>query len=115
MEHWLGVVRSACEQSGRARVPELHPVATLAEWLSRPAGQPRLVLDPEAEKPVSGLEIRGGSLELLVGPEGGLSGAERDQLAGAGVTRVRMGPRVLRTETAGPAAIAVLQAIAGDF
>jgi 16S rRNA (uracil1498-N3)-methyltransferase len=115
MAHWLAVVRSACEQSGRARIPELHPVATLADWLSLPVGHPRVALDPGAAKPLSALELRGGRLELLVGPEGGLSDAELRRLAAGGVTRVRMGPRVLRTETAGPAAIAVLQAIAGDF
>jgi 16S rRNA (uracil1498-N3)-methyltransferase len=115
MRHWLGVIRSACEQSGRASVPPLQPVVSLEEWLRRPTGARRLALDPGAVPPLGRACLGDGALELLVGPEGGLSGGELQALEAAGVMLVSLGPRVLRTETAGPAALAVLQATAGDF
>ncbi len=116
MVHWRGVIVAACEQSGRARLPSLHAPRSLADWLARPAAGRRLALVPGAERPLAGIaRPPPESFELLVGPEGGLSDAELKQLVLAGCTPVSLGPRVLRTETAGPAAIAVLQALWGDF
>ena len=115
MAHWRGVVNAACEQCGRASLPEIGQPVDLPAWTERPGAPVRLVLDPTAGRDLSGVTLSAGSVEILVGPEGGLTAQESAQLEQAGVVAVRLGPRVLRTETAGPAAIAVLQALAGDF
>jgi len=113
--HWQGVVVSACEQSGRAVVPEVRTPLSLHEWLSSSDGPPRLVLDPAAATRLSGLVLNGDAISILVGPEGGFSTQELEDIRATGIRAVSLGPRVLRTETAGPAAISVLQAAAGDL
>lgn len=127
IQHWRGVIIGACEQSGRNRLPELREPALLMEWLRRQAetdphhsplkGGPdlRLLLDPLAERGLRGLERSGGPVTLLIGSEGGLSPAEIAQARQAGFTGVRLGPRILRTETAGIAALAAMQALWGDW
>lgn len=112
--HWRGVIIAACEQSGRAVLPELEPPADLSKWLKHPRTGTRLVLRPEAESGPGAL-FRSEEVTLLIGPEGGLSEEEIGAATRAGFTPLRLGPRVLRTETAGPAAIAVLQALWGDM
>lgn len=112
---WQGVVISACEQSGRAVAPEVKTPLSLTQWLLSATGSPGLVLDPEAEQKLSTLSINGDSISILVGPEGGFSSEEVEQIQLAGIKPVSLGPRVLRTETAGPAAITVLQATKGDL
>ena len=114
-EHWQGVVISACEQSGRAVVPEVKKPLSMSDWISGVHESPRLVLHPFAQDKLSGLSIAANSLSILVGPEGGFTEEEIEQLRADGVVAVSLGPRVLRTETAGPAAIAVLQAITGGI
>ena len=115
LAHWQGVVISACEQSGRAVVPEVKAPLSLSEWLAAPETVQRLVLDPVAETGMSSWPITGNAVSVLVGPEGGFTSKEMDDVRVMGVTAVSLGPRVLRTETAGPAAIAVLQAGMGDL
>ena len=115
VKHWQGVVISACEQSGRAVVPEVNEPLSISDWISASGQSGRLVLDPFAEKKLSSLTIEGDSVSILVGPEGGFTEEEVEQLCADGVTAVSLGPRVLRTETAGPAAIAVLQAKTGGI
>jgi 16S rRNA (uracil1498-N3)-methyltransferase len=115
MKHWQGVVISACEQSGRAFVPEVSRPLSLAQWLSSPDKSPRWVLDPLATDRMSSMTKPEEAVSILVGPEGGFSAGEMDQLRSRDVKPVSLGPRVLRTETAGPAALAVLQALAGDI
>jgi 16S rRNA (uracil1498-N3)-methyltransferase len=113
--HWRSVVRSACEQSGRAIVPQVSAPQSLAGALeSLPAGA-RFLLDPFAEHAIGAIALQEGACVLAIGPEGGWSARDRDQLIGAGFTGLRLGPRILRTETAGLAAIAALQAGFGDF
>lgn len=119
LAHWQGVVISACEQSGRAVVPEVKPLLSLQQWLrtwnEKPgADGPCLVLDPGATTRLSKVPLETSCVSLLIGPEGGFSDAELAQVKAAGLTPASLGPRVLRTETAGPAAIAVLQAVSGD-
>lgn len=116
MHHWRGVVAAACAQSGRARLPPLSDPAPLASFATThvEAG-PRLILDPGATGGLDALPEAPESLTLLIGPEGGWSERERELLASAGYTGLRLGPRVLRTETAGLAAIAVLQQRFGDL
>ncbi len=115
LEHWRGVLVAACEQSGRARVPELLPSLSLDDWLAEPATGLRFALAPGAERGLASVSLPDGAAEVLVGPEGGFSEAELKKLVLAGCTAVSLGPRVLRTETAGPAALAVLQALWGDL
>ncbi len=115
--HWRGVVASACEQCGRARIPAVAAPVSLASALDAltPGGL-RLILDPEGELALDTLPVAVGTpVVLAVGPEGGWSPADREQLRGAGFQGLRLGPRILRTETAGLAAIAALQAGFGDL
>jgi 16S rRNA (uracil1498-N3)-methyltransferase len=114
--HWQGIVVAACEQCGRNRLPAVAMPQPLAPALAQlAAGMRGLLLDPEATESL--LDAAGGmaGLALLVGPEGGLSPAEVALATRAGFVACRLGPRVLRTETAPLAALAVLQAVAGDL
>ena len=115
LEHWRGVIVSACEQSGRTRLPALHPVLRLDSWLAQPpAHELRLTLAPTAQSALRDLP-KAASACLLVGPEGGLSDAEITLAQRSGWTAVKLGPRVLRTETAGVAAMSAMQALWGDL
>ncbi|MGD8384632.1 MAG: 16S rRNA (uracil(1498)-N(3))-methyltransferase [Lysobacterales bacterium] len=115
LEHWRGVVIAACEQSGRARVPEVAAPLELHDFLARTGGAQRFLLDPGARGKLSECALGARQAAVLVGPEGGFTAGEVERARHHGVEVVRLGPRVLRTETAGPAALAVLQAVAGDF
>lgn len=115
ISHWQKVVTSACEQSGRAFIPEVRKPLSITGWLSDVDESRLLVLDPVADSKLSGLSIVGDSISIMVGPEGGFTNEELEQLCVNGVLAVSLGPRVLRTETAGPAAIAVLQSKTGGF
>ncbi len=116
IEHWRGIVIGACEQCGRNRLPELREPLTLHHWLAQSVESGlRLLLDPAAERGLRGLEPPAGPVTLLIGPEGGLSRVEIAQAVLAGFNGVRLGPRILRTETAGLAALAAMQALWGDW
>jgi 16S rRNA (uracil1498-N3)-methyltransferase len=118
LAHWRGVVASACEQCGRARVPGVaSPVALAAALEAMPAGGLRLILDPDGELVMGGdMSLSADDqVALAVGPEGGWSPSDREQLRNAGFHGLRLGPRILRTETAGLAAIAALQSRFGDL
>jgi 16S rRNA (uracil1498-N3)-methyltransferase len=118
LAHWRGVVGSACEQCGRARVPEVAaPVSLGAALDALPAGGLRLILDPEGELALASLSMQAADVTvvLAVGPEGGWSPTDREQLRAAGFQGMKLGPRILRTETAGLAAIAALQSRLGDL
>lgn len=113
MAHWQGIITSACEQSGRSRLPSLHTPCRLADWLAdNPSG---LMLHHKAGATFTSLDTRSDEVNLLIGPEGGLSDTERNQAISAGYIGVRMGPRIMRTETAPIAALAVIQTLWGDF
>lgn len=115
--HWRGVVASACEQCGRAYVPDVAAPASLATVLDAlPVGGVRLLLDPDGDFALRTLETDGNApVWLAVGPEGGWGPGDREQLRTAGFVGLRLGPRILRTETAGLAALAALQARFGDL
>ena len=115
MLHWRNVVIAACEQSGRCRLPQLRTACGLEEWLPNHSTGYRLLLDPRAARSLPELSAPESGIDILVGPEGGLSEEERNLATSAGFQGVRLGPRVLRTETAPLAAIAALQALWGDF
>jgi 16S rRNA (uracil1498-N3)-methyltransferase len=114
LKHWQGVLTSACEQSGRAYMPELSPVTTLDEAMTVTADDLKLVLDPQAQQRFHSLP-QPQTLTLLIGPEGGLSDDEISQAQQADFTAVQFGPRILRTETAAVAALAVVQTLWGDL
>lgn len=119
VEHWRGVVASACEQCGRNRLPVVSPLEGLERWLGRaPApGVLRLMLAPGAQQTLATLPppLPGAPIELLIGAEGGLAPEEMRAAAAAGFVAIRLGPRILRTETAGLAALAAMQCLWGDF
>lgn len=116
--HWQGVIVAAAEQCGLNRLPELVSVLSFGDALKEPATGVRIMLDPDAtESYPAWLERQQGltDLTILIGPEGGFAPEEIDAAKEAGFLCFRLGPRVFRTETAGPVALAVTQAIAGDL
>lgn len=117
-EHWQAIAISACEQCGRNRVPAIATPLDLESALrALPAGGIRCLLAVEALENFTALAARsaGASLALLVGPEGGLTGAEEQAALDHFFVGCRLGARIMRTETAGLAALAAMQAMAGDF
>jgi len=116
-QHWRGVVISACEQCGRNRLPEIAELTPYFDWLRARAQQSGtgLLLDPQAGKTLGNLPPPVLPLTLVVGPEGGFAADEIARGSAAGLIPVRLGPRVLRTETATAAALAAVQTLWGDF
>ncbi len=116
LAHWQAVIAAACEQSGRVRLPTLAAPQRLATWASALGEESglRLALDPAGEVSPRALPAFASAV-LVVGPEGGLSDQDLNILDQADFHGLRLGPRILRTETAGLAAITALQAIHGDL
>ncbi|HQX64341.1 MAG TPA: 16S rRNA (uracil(1498)-N(3))-methyltransferase, partial [Dokdonella sp.] len=116
LAHWQAVIAAACEQSGRVRLPTLAAPQRLATWASALGEESglRLALDPAGEVSPRALPAFASAV-LVVGPEGGLSDQDLNILDQADFRGLRLGPRILRTETAGLAAITALQAIHGDL
>lgn len=112
--HWQKIVQHATEQSGRTVLPELAEMATLQNWVANQQGL-KVFLDPYAEKSLAELQPDDMKVTLLTGPEGGFSDQERGVAKAAGFIPVRLGRRILRTETAAMAALAVVQMLWGDF
>lgn len=108
--HWHGVIVAASEQCGRNRLAQLHPMTDVQPWLAASAGTTRILLSPRATESLAGWARANApqAVTLLIGPEGGLTPHEEDAAVAAGALSLSMGPRVLRTETAGLAALAVL-------
>lgn len=113
-QHWLGVTRSAAEQCGVNRIPEISPIGNLPDAMEYAQGNTKILLDPEAGTSI-GEVAQDSSVTLLIGPEGGLTENEIRRARDAGYQPVRMGPRILRTETAAVVAAAVLLEKAGDL
>ncbi len=113
--HWRQVIVSACEQCGRNRLPALHAPRPLADWLGIEAEQKCLLHHRAGLSLADRASPRPRSAALLIGPEGGLSATEIDLSIGAGFESLALGPRVMRTETAPVAAIALLQYLWGDL
>jgi 16S rRNA (uracil1498-N3)-methyltransferase len=112
--HWQGVVASACEQCGRNQLPPVAAPLTLANWLADAGGR-LLFLSPLADARLADLSAPVAMDCLVAGPEGGFEADEIAALHAAGAIPVRLGPRVLRTETAALAALAAMQTLWGDF
>jgi 16S rRNA (uracil1498-N3)-methyltransferase len=118
LEHWRSIAVAACEQCGRNRVPEVaEPIALGDAVRALPSGAARYLLAAGAKDSLAAAMQRdaGRPAVLMIGPEGGLADGERDFAIANGFTACAMGPRVLRTETAGLAALAIMQTVAGDF
>jgi len=113
--HWQSVAISACEQSGRTRVPEVSQILTLSDWLAQPDESARFVLHHSAEAGLNTVTNPPTSVTLLIGPEGGLSNAEMSAACSVGYQPLRLGDRVLRTETAAVTALSILQWLWGDM
>ncbi|HEY8282246.1 MAG TPA: 16S rRNA (uracil(1498)-N(3))-methyltransferase, partial [Leifsonia sp.] len=114
-DRWASIVREAAKQSIRAWVPAVSELATTADIVSFCAHARVLVLEPDAPEPLTGVRPDERELVLVVGPEGGIAPQELDALRQAGAELVRLGDTVLRTSTAGPAALAVLNASLGRW
>lgn len=112
---WQKIIIGACEQCGRNQLPTLHPVLPLDEWLTQNTQALRLTLHPHAEQRFNQINLPPQGAKLLIGPEGGFSEQEVYQTQEMGFQAVKLGPRVLRTETAALAAITALQAVHGDL
>lgn len=117
--HWEGVIVAASEQCGRNRLAQLAPVAEFGRWLAAPAqtAQPRILLSPRADSSLAQWAQASGprALTLMVGPEGGFTAEEEDAALAAGALALSVGPRVLRTETAALAALAMLGGLWGGM
>ena len=114
-ERWNQIAISACEQCGRNLLPVIHQTTTLEKAITEFSTDTRLVLDPVAEKGLNNIKPDIASICILSGPEGGLSELEINSSSEAGYSRIQFGPRILRTETAGPAVISALQTLWGDM
>jgi len=120
-QHWRGIVTAACQQSGRTRLPAVNDIQSLSDWLQAypPGNELRLILDPLAGQRLGQITENHGTpperITLLIGPEGGLTANENRLAQQHGFMAVALGPRILRTETAGITAIAVIQALWGDL
>ncbi|HUG99806.1 MAG TPA: 16S rRNA (uracil(1498)-N(3))-methyltransferase [Gammaproteobacteria bacterium] len=115
IEHWRAIAISACEQCGRNLLPDILPPLPVAAALAAYAGATGVLLDPEAPGGPEMLQAPTGAMCLLVGPEGGLDERERAAAQDAGYVGIRLGPRILRTETAALTGIVLLQAKYGDL
>ena len=113
LAHWRQITISACEQCGRSVLPVIHAPLNLDDWQRQVQAELKLVLHPVAEPLAS--HARPSSLAFLIGPERGLSEAEVEQAKSHGFHAARLGPRVLRTETAPVVALSVAQQLWGDF
>ncbi|GAB3601964.1 16S rRNA (uracil(1498)-N(3))-methyltransferase [Microbacterium aureliae] len=117
-DRWTSIVREAAKQAHRAWVPDVAAPVTTAELAERARRSRMLVLDPAADRPLSAVLREApeqGEIVLVVGPEGGITEQERERLVEAGATAVRLGDTVLRTSTAGPAALAVVGVVLGRW
>jgi 16S rRNA (uracil1498-N3)-methyltransferase len=114
LQHWQKIAQHAAEQSGRTVLPELREIAALQNWVSNQQGL-KVFLDPYADKSLAELQPYDMKVTLLTGPEGGFTDQERSTAKAAGFIPVRLGNRILRTETAAIAALAAVQMLWGDF
>jgi len=115
--HWQGVIISASEQCGRNQLVRLHALSEFRHWLTTPSGTPRILLTPRTTDSLADWARARApqAATIMIGPEGGFSPEEEDAALAAGAIALSMGPRVLRTETAGLAALALLAGVWGGI
>lgn len=115
LQHWQGIIISACEQCGRNMIPVLNQPVSLNNW-SKNINELCLMLDPLANDSIKTIKPENKSINLIIGPEGGLSSTEISELSSKNdFYPVRFGPRILRTETAAVSAITAIQLLWGDL
>jgi len=114
MSHWRGVITSACEQSGRTKIPTLLPLLSFQDYLQTPSTALRIAMLPTASKTLSQLQYNNESTDLLIGPEGGYTDYEEELLNDNKINTITFGPRILRAETAVIAGLTALQTSWGD-
>jgi len=112
---WQAIAISACEQSHRTQIPMIHPVASFEHFIKHCQTTTKLVLDTKMSQPLQDCDVKEGDIALLIGPEGGLSETEVLAAKEHGFQSLRLGPRILRTETAAIVAIGIMQAWFGDL
>jgi 16S rRNA (uracil1498-N3)-methyltransferase len=116
LKHWQGIIISACEQCGRSTLPELCTPNDYVPWINKKVDpSSRLMLQPDSKQTLHDLPPPGGDIIILVGPEGGLNPEEQRLASLASFTGIRLGQRILRTETAALSALAGMQTLWGDF
>ncbi|HVW68271.1 MAG TPA: 16S rRNA (uracil(1498)-N(3))-methyltransferase [Steroidobacteraceae bacterium] len=116
LQHWRGVAVAACEQCGRNRVPEVTAPKDFFDALPpEHLGTARILLSPAGSLRIDDLQGHGAGISVLIGPEGGLEDTEQEAALAAGFKAVRLGPRILRTETAAIAALTIIQRYFGDL
>jgi 16S rRNA (uracil1498-N3)-methyltransferase len=115
LQHWMRIIIHACEQSGRNRLPELSAPVHFSEWVQQEHQHLKLVLDPEAEQSFARIKHPTSGLIIMSGPEGGFSEGEIRQAMAHDFINIRIGPRILRTETAAVAAMSAAQMLWGDM
>jgi 16S rRNA (uracil1498-N3)-methyltransferase len=115
LNHWRAIAIAACEQSGRNRLPAIASPVPLKDFLRTNDGSMRLLLSPAATATLADLPRLVSAITVLIGPEGGLAETEQEAAVAAGFKPLRLGPRVLRTETAAIAALTLLQREFGDL
>ncbi len=116
VQRWQEIVIAACEQSGRNRIPQVLPILTLKQWLAAlPPADAHLLLSPLGTRRLADIAQQPQQAWLLAGPEGGLSASEEAAAIAAGCTPLKLGPRILRTETAALAAVGAIQTVWGDY
>lgn len=115
--HWQKIARSACEQCERNIIPTIDAPQSLVDWFAVNAGSDKLliILRPDAEVAMTAIVPQGNEITILIGPEGGFSEAEYERAAAAGLRAAKLGPRIMRTETAALAALSIAQATWGDY
>lgn len=114
-QHWQGIIISACEQCGRNVLPQLHEVTAIGPWLDNAAADCKLAFDASATLNLQSIQPVPKSVCVLIGPEGGISEVELNYASKCNFRLARLGPRILRTETAAVAIAAALQTLWGDY
>lgn len=116
LQRWQEIVMAACEQSGRTMIPQVLPILSVSEWLARPqTSSVKLLLSPLGNRNLQDIAQRPASAWLMAGPEGGYTPEEEGAALAAGWTPLRLGPRILRTETAALATVSAMQTVWGDY
>ncbi len=111
--HWQGIIQNACEQSGRNILPQLNPLQIISDWLAL-STTPGIIFEPRATTSLKQINC-GDKIRIIIGPEGGFSKQELEKILQHGFEQVKLGPRILRAETAAITAIATLQLLWGDL
>ncbi|HVT63256.1 MAG TPA: RsmE family RNA methyltransferase, partial [Legionellaceae bacterium] len=114
-QQWQAIAISACEQSGRNWIPTIHPAVPFNQYLPHCSSDYRWILSPYAQESWPSINIAAKDLTLLIGPEGGFSPSEIEVALQSGAHSIRLGPRILRTETAAIAALSMMQLLYGDL